>query len=60
MGPLLENNLRQSLPMSGRSFSIFINRPISAVTLAIAFLLLLSNLNPFLKKRRKQLDEFKE
>jgi putative tricarboxylic transport membrane protein len=60
MGPLLENNLRQSLLMSGGSFGIFINRPISAVTLAVAFLLFLSNLIPFLKKRRKQFDEFKE
>jgi putative tricarboxylic transport membrane protein len=60
MGPLLENNLRQSLLMSGGSFTIFVNRPISAVTLAIAFLLLLSNLIPFLKRRRKQFDEFKE
>ena len=60
MGPLLENNLRQSLLMSGGSFTIFVSRPISVVTLAIAFLLLLSNLIPFLKKRRKQFEEFKE
>jgi putative tricarboxylic transport membrane protein len=60
MGPLLENNLRQSLLMSGGSFAIFVSRPISVVTLSIAFLLLLSNLIPFLKKRRKQLEEFKE
>ena len=60
MGPLLENNLRQSLLMSGGSFTIFVNRPISAATLVIAFLLLLSNLIPSLKKRRKQFDEFKE
>jgi putative tricarboxylic transport membrane protein len=60
MGPLLENNLRQALLMSGGSFAIFVSRPISVVTLSIAFLLLLSNLIPFLKKRRKQLEEFKE
>jgi putative tricarboxylic transport membrane protein len=60
MGPLLENNLRQSLLMSGGSFAIFVSRPISVVTLSIAFLLLLSNLIPFLKKRREQFDEFKE
>ena len=60
MGPLLENNLRQSLLMSGGSFAIFVSRPISVVTLSIAFLLLLSNLIPFLKKRRKQFEEFKE
>jgi putative tricarboxylic transport membrane protein len=60
MGPLLENNLRQSLLMSGGSFAIFVSRPISVVTLSIAILLLLSNLIPFLKKRRKQLEKFKE
>jgi len=60
MGPLLENNLRQSLLMSGGNFNIFVNRPISAATLAVAFLLLLSNLIPFLKHRRRQFDQFKE
>jgi putative tricarboxylic transport membrane protein len=57
MGPLLELNLRQSLLISGGSFTIFMTRPISAVTLAIAFLLLLSNLIPFMKKRREKVKE---
>lgn len=57
MGPLLELNLRQSLLISGGSFAIFMTRPISAVTLAIAFLLLLSNLIPFMKKRREKVKE---
>jgi putative tricarboxylic transport membrane protein len=57
MGPLLELNLRQSLLISGGSFAIFITRPISGVTLAIAFLLLLSNLIPFMKKRREKVEE---
>jgi|GEM_PF-760511 putative tricarboxylic transport membrane protein len=60
MGPLLEQNLRQSLIMSGGKFSIFVSRPISAVTLALAFLLLLSNIVPFMKRRRKEYEEFKE
>ncbi len=60
MGPLLEQNLRQSLIMSGGDFSIFVSRPISAVTLCFAFLLLLSNAVPFMKKRRKEYDQFKE
>jgi putative tricarboxylic transport membrane protein len=60
MGPLLEQNLRQSLIMSDGNFSIFVSRPISAVTLSFAFLLLLSNIVPFIKKRRKQYEEFKE
>jgi len=57
MGPLLELNLRQSLLISGGSFAIFITRPISGVTLVIAFLLLLSNLIPFMKKRGKEVKE---
>jgi putative tricarboxylic transport membrane protein len=60
LGPLLEQNLRQSLLISGGSFTIFISRPISAVTLSIAFLLLLSNLVPFMKKRREKYKAFKE
>jgi putative tricarboxylic transport membrane protein len=50
LGPMLETNLRQSLLLSGGSFLIFITRPISAVTLGIAFLLLISNVLPHIKK----------
>jgi putative tricarboxylic transport membrane protein len=57
MGPLLENNLRQSLLMSHGSFLIFVSRPISAMGLATAFFLLLANLIPFLKKRREKVGE---
>jgi putative tricarboxylic transport membrane protein len=57
MGPILEQNLRQALLMSGGSFTIFISRPISAVTLAIAFLLLLSNVLPSMKKKREKVEE---
>ena len=57
MGPLLEQNLRQSLLISEGSFSIFITRPISGVTLLIALLLLLSNVIPFMKKRHEKVKE---
>lgn len=57
MGPLLEQNLRQALLISGGSFAIFVSRPISAVTLAIAFLLLLSTVIPFMRKRRDKVEE---
>ena len=57
MGPLLEQNLRQSLLMSQGSFAIFATRPISAVTLVVACLLLLSNLIPFMKKKREKVEE---
>jgi putative tricarboxylic transport membrane protein len=59
LGPMLENNLRQSLLISQGKFSIFFTRPISAVALGIVFLLLLSNLLPFLKKRRQVYEQFK-
>jgi putative tricarboxylic transport membrane protein len=54
LGPLLEQNLRQSLLISGGSFAIFFTRPISVVALAIALILLLSNITPYVKSRRKR------
>jgi putative tricarboxylic transport membrane protein len=60
MGPLLEQNLRQALLISGGSFAIFITRPISGVTLGIAFLLLLSNIFPYIKRRRQEYKKFEE
>jgi putative tricarboxylic transport membrane protein len=60
LGPMLENALRQSLLISQGSFLIFFTRPISAVALCFAFLLLLTTLLPNFKKRRRQYDQFKE
>ncbi len=60
LGPMLENSLRQSLLISKGSFLIFVSHPISAIALGFAFLLLLSNLFPYFKKRRRQYDQFKE
>jgi len=59
LGPMLENNLRQSLLISQGKFMIFLTRPISAVALGIVCLLLLSNLLPFLKRRRQNYEQFK-
>ncbi len=53
LGPMLETALRQSLIMSHGSFSIFIYKPISMVSLLVAFLFLIFPLIPFLKKRRQ-------
>jgi putative tricarboxylic transport membrane protein len=60
LGPMLEKALRQSLLMSKGSFMIFISRPICAVTLGIAFLLILSNILPFIKKRRQAYRKFED
>jgi putative tricarboxylic transport membrane protein len=57
LGPLLEQNLKQSLLISGGSFMIFFTRPISASFLAVAFLLLLSNVLPYVKKRRQMYEK---
>jgi putative tricarboxylic transport membrane protein len=60
LGPMLENALRQSLLISQGSFLIFVTRPISAIALGFAFLLLLTTILPHFKKRRRQYDRFIE
>jgi len=50
LGPMLEMALRQSLTMSNGSFSIFVTRPISAVGIVAAILLVAS---PLLTRVRK-------
>jgi putative tricarboxylic transport membrane protein len=60
LGPMLEQALRQSLLISQGSFLIFVTRPISAAALGIALLLLLSNVLPAIKKRRKEYEVFSE
>ncbi len=57
LGPMMEVSMRQALLLSQGSFTIFFTRPISAACLGIAALLLLTNLIPFLKQRRKKLEE---
>jgi putative tricarboxylic transport membrane protein len=44
LGPMIEDRLKQSLTISGGSFSIFFTRPISAFFLIITFLVLASSL----------------
>ncbi len=52
LGPILEVNLRQALIFSRGSFMIFLTRPISAVFIGLALLLLLSSLVTFFLKLR--------
>lgn len=42
LGPMIETNLRQSLILSGGSFSTFLTRPISAVFLAITLFIIIA------------------
>jgi putative tricarboxylic transport membrane protein len=52
LGPLLEFNLRQSLVISQGDLSFFIAKPLPAILIGIAFLLLFS---PFFKKLFKRI-----
>ena len=53
LGPMLENNLRKALLLARGDLVTFIERPISAVCLALAAILLLSPLIPRLAARRR-------
>jgi len=60
LAPIIEFSFRQALAMSDGAYSIFIQRPIAAVFLAIAVIMLLLGLKPlFVKKRdwRERLTE---
>ena len=59
LGPMLENNLRKSLILSQGDLMTFIERPISAVCLAFAVVLLIGPLLPALRRKREMvaLDE---
>jgi putative tricarboxylic transport membrane protein len=57
LGPLMEVNMRQALLLSQGSFTIFLTRPISAVCLGVAALLLLTNLLPFIRRRWRQIEK---
>ena len=57
LGPLLDFNLRQALLVSEGRFGDFFTRPISAITLGLAALLLLSNAIPSVMRRLTQYRE---
>jgi putative tricarboxylic transport membrane protein len=52
IGPLMETNLRQALLQSRGNLSIFFTRPISAVVLGIACILLVLQLFPIVRTKR--------
>ncbi len=54
LGPILENSWRQSLVISDGKFSIFVEKPISVVTLTIAALLIINSLIKYYRKKRKR------
>jgi len=55
LGPMFETNLRQSLTLSKGSFSIFFTRPIAAVTIILAIILLITAFIPYFIKAREKI-----
>ncbi|BBK42134.1 hypothetical protein STVA_21540 [Allostella vacuolata] len=54
LGPLMEENLRRALLVSRGDPWVFVNRPISAVLLAVSAVLLLAVLFPALRRKREE------
>jgi putative tricarboxylic transport membrane protein len=54
LGPLLEENLRRAMILSRGDFSTFVTRPISAVLLALAAIVLIVVLLPAVRKKREE------
>jgi len=52
LGPMLERNLRQALILSDGNLSVFLTRPLSAISLLLSLFLLFSAVVPFIQKRR--------
>ncbi|TYB89477.1 tripartite tricarboxylate transporter permease [Oceaniovalibus sp. ACAM 378] len=58
LGPIAESELRRSLALSQGDLSIFVTRPISAVLLLIAFVLVtVTIVAPILRRKRARRDE---
>ncbi|MEI7670526.1 MAG: tripartite tricarboxylate transporter permease [Deltaproteobacteria bacterium] len=57
LGPLLEVAMRQALLLSQGNFAIFLTRPLSAICLGIAVVLLLANLISFRKSKTEKAGE---
>jgi putative tricarboxylic transport membrane protein len=57
LGPMLEQNLRQALILSDGNPAVFVTHPISAACLFISFFLLISGVTPYMKKRRRLLED---
>ena len=56
LGPLLEANFRNSLSLADGSFSVFFTRPISAVIITIALLLIASTAFKFYRKTKTEVE----
>ena len=54
LGPMMEENLRRAMLLSRGDPSVFVTKPISAVLLGVALLLLIIVLSPSIKKKREE------
>jgi len=54
LGPQLEENFRRAMLLSDGDFSVFVRSPISAVILAVVFVLLLAMLSPAVLRKRDE------
>jgi putative tricarboxylic transport membrane protein len=54
LGPMLEKHFRTALTMSDGDLTVFVTRPISGVTLAISFMLLISTGFSYYRKMKAQ------
>jgi len=54
LGPMMEENLRRALLLSRGDWTVFATRPISAVMLGLAVLLLLMIIAPSIRKKRAE------
>jgi len=54
LGPMMEENLRRALLLSRGDPTVFVTRPISAVMLGLAVLLLLIIVTPSIRKKREE------
>ncbi len=54
LGPMMEENLRRALLLSRGDWTVFATRPISAVMLGMALLLLLIIVAPSIRKKREE------
>ena len=57
LGPMLEENFRRAMLIASGDFMVFLERPISAVLLAVSALLLAALLVPEIRRKREALKE---
>ena len=57
LGPMLEENFRRAMLISGGDMSTFVTRPISAGLLVLALFLLAALLSPAIRARREVLKD---